>query len=324
VGSNDGTTWNTLLNKINITPWASTETKTYTFFNEIQYKYYRIIVNKTNTGQQIWVDQIIFYGYDNTMYLNTFVGIGTNTPISKFTILNSYPNDLNGGFCLDAKDTINTYNLKLYSFSSAYLQTSYNFQVNNITSSYDALTLGYNGNIGIGTTNPQQKLEVNGIIKCDNIILPKQCNAYVGGTGNWYSLGYGEFSLLNFYNYSFIKLANINNDPTITISNEALTVSITGLYFIKFKGIINNISGKFFISKNFSPLLDLNPSNIGSSQNIDYLIDYSEIKTNSCDFSTIKLLTSGDVIRFGFFRETDGDGYYSKIYIKLMTLNYSN
>ena len=114
VGSNDETTWNTLLNKNNVTLWVLNETKTFTFFNEIQYKFYRIIVNKTNGGQLLVVKEIIFYGYDNTMYLNTFVGIGTNTPISKFTILNSYPNDSNGGFCLDARDVSNTYNLKMF------------------------------------------------------------------------------------------------------------------------------------------------------------------------------------------------------------------
>ena len=98
------------------------------------------------------------------------VGIGTTTPLSKFTIRSPYSDGENSGLCLDATDGT-VYNLKLYSFTPAGGQVGYKFKVNNSTSSVDALTFGYNGNIGIGTATPNYPLHVNGNINCTDLLI---------------------------------------------------------------------------------------------------------------------------------------------------------
>jgi hypothetical protein len=67
----------------------------------------------------------------------------------------------NGGLCLDASYPT-VYNLKLYSFVQGGGQVGYNFQVNNQSSSVNAITLGYSGNVGIRTAAPSVNLDVWG------------------------------------------------------------------------------------------------------------------------------------------------------------------
>jgi hypothetical protein len=47
-------------------------------------------------------------------------------------------------------DTTNTYNLRIFSYVQAGSQVGYNFQVNNIASSVNAITLNYDGGVYIG------------------------------------------------------------------------------------------------------------------------------------------------------------------------------
>ena len=88
-----------------------------------------------------------------------YVGINTSSPLGRLTIRSGYSEGANSGLCLDASDPT-VYNLKLYSFVQGGGQVGYNFQVNNISSSVNALTFGYNGNIGLNTTSPACKLDV--------------------------------------------------------------------------------------------------------------------------------------------------------------------
>ena len=109
---------------------------------------------------------------------NGNIGIGTTNPLTKFTIRNAYGDGANGGFCLDARDVSSTYNLKIFSFVQAGGQVGYYFQVNNVSSSVNALTLGYSGNVGIGVSMPSKKLEVGGttFINGDNITFYVDAN----------------------------------------------------------------------------------------------------------------------------------------------------
>jgi hypothetical protein len=117
-----------------------------------------------------------------TLLNNGNVGIGIN-PYTKFTIRDGYGDGANGGLCLDASDSSNTYNLKIYSFVQAGGQVGYYFQVNNISSSVNALTLGYSGNVGIGTASPNCKLHVYGAMNISGASPYAIPNGYNTGAG---------------------------------------------------------------------------------------------------------------------------------------------
>ena len=94
---------------------------------------------------------------------NGYVGIGTSNPISKFTIRNLYSDGINGGFCIDSSDGA-IYNLTLSSYVQSGGKVAYNFVVNNQGSQSTALSLGYNGYVGIGALYPAYALDVNGSV----------------------------------------------------------------------------------------------------------------------------------------------------------------
>lgn len=87
------------------------------------------------------------------------VGIGTSIPLSKFTIGADY-SDVNSGLCIDANRDGLIFNLKIHPLIQGYSAIGHNFQVNNTGTSVNALTLGYNGYIGINNTNPNNILQV--------------------------------------------------------------------------------------------------------------------------------------------------------------------
>ena len=90
-----------------------------------------------------------------------YVGIATPTPLSRLTIKNGYSDGAGGGLCIDATDG-SVYNMRLYSYVQGSGQVAYRFVVNNIASSVTAMTLGYNGNVGMGNDAPAYKLDVTG------------------------------------------------------------------------------------------------------------------------------------------------------------------
>lgn len=91
---------------------------------------------------------------------NGYVGIGTTDPITLLTLKTSY-SDATKALCLDSSDSL-TYNLKLYSAVSLAGggKVDWFFQVNNQALSTNALIIRYDGNVGIGTNNPLNILQV--------------------------------------------------------------------------------------------------------------------------------------------------------------------
>jgi hypothetical protein len=102
---------------------------------------------------------------EGTVFKYGNVGIGTANPLSLLTIKTNYSGGESSGLCLDSYDG-SVYNFRLYSFVQSAGNVGWKFRVNNGASSVDALTLGSTGNVGIGTTDPLDKLMVmNGTIR---------------------------------------------------------------------------------------------------------------------------------------------------------------
>jgi hypothetical protein len=117
------------------------------------------------------------------------VGIGTDDPLSVLTVKSNYSGGTSSGFCLDATDG-SVYNLRLSSYVQASGQVGYKFTVNNISSSVDALNFGYNGNVGIGTTDPEEKLDVTGNARITGMTYGLKLTGTLGSdkTSDWYRL----------------------------------------------------------------------------------------------------------------------------------------
>jgi hypothetical protein len=99
-----------------------------------------------------------------------FIGVGTATPRTRFTLANPHGNS-NTGLCLDASDFSTTYAMHIASFVQASGQVGYMFNVQNNTSSNTAMVIGFNGNIGMGTSIPSERLHVTGKIYSTTQVL---------------------------------------------------------------------------------------------------------------------------------------------------------
>ena len=195
--------------------------------------------------------QLLNSGISNGIKINTGnlivtdnVGIGTTNPTSKLHIPSN------------SSSTVNLLNFKNQDDYGIYVDSTgissrgntldfktrdYNF--NNITI-HDLLTLRPEGNVGIGTTNPTEKLDIqNG-----NIILSGSYNAYTYvGDSNWgtgvFNSGstyYNEikgywgdgnnrgFRLFNSFNNTIPLFVNSNGNVGIGTTNPTEYLSITG------------------------------------------------------------------------------------------------
>jgi hypothetical protein len=117
---------------------------------------YNLGFNINNGVDNAWVNKMLLTSAGNLTVTGN-VGIGTTNPLSALTIKNNYATGQSGGFCIDATDGA-VYNLRLFSYVQAGAQVGYQFVVNNLASTSQSLVLGYDGYVGIGTSNPLFKL----------------------------------------------------------------------------------------------------------------------------------------------------------------------
>ena len=102
--------------------------------------------------------------------------VGTDVGNHASTILLRNGNE---GFGLLNNPNLNT--LQFRSFTATSDAFSIHNTGSNLSSLVDIVTLEKDGNVGIGTTSPSEKLEVNGNIKVDNVLLSNQQNTDVSG-----------------------------------------------------------------------------------------------------------------------------------------------
>jgi hypothetical protein len=148
------------------------------------------IVNDNTLGYPSWIQSQMPGAYENNrpLLLNPNggnVGIGTNNPGSKLDVNGeiratsfvgrAYPYTTNIGSGADVSDTHmlagSTSGQKAFVDVWGGNNASYQNLITFGTSSFERMRIAANGNVGIGTTNPTQSLDVNGTIIANDIII---------------------------------------------------------------------------------------------------------------------------------------------------------
>ena len=135
------------------------------------------------------------------------VGIGTMTPASKLEVV--------GNIAL-SRDSRITSSFDFGNYIMPY--ESFTGRMVFRTAGFDQLSLLYNGNVGIGTTNPTVKLEVAGEILATGAVASQSFRDRSSGRG-W--VWYGTGDVARFWNASFGDLLGITPSGSIGIGTTA-------------------------------------------------------------------------------------------------------
>lgn len=145
------------------------------------------------TSREFDVDNLFVIGdYDDRFTINRGgnVGIGTTSPAAKLNVV--------GNFFLDAVDWSNNAEFRIREGGSAdygaFINYGYNdlltFGTRNAGTDYTAIQISrgslntiFNGNVGIGTTSPAEKLDVVGNIKSSNLAGTGSRQVYTNADG---------------------------------------------------------------------------------------------------------------------------------------------
>ena len=265
-GSNDGTTWEELINASNLYTVATYTNGVYskTNINNLkQYLYYGLTVYKLvgsdtvlnfsewqifgiekTSSQADWNTTIVNKPYLNNItqsYITGNVGIGTNSPSN---LLHIHSNATNSAIKIQLTDTTTGINLNsgfiISKESNQDVKIMNCFSNANMifgTSNTERMRINSNGNVGIGSNNPQYKLDVNGIVNATDIYKNGQIfssSQWLTSNANIYylngSIGIGTNSpsnLLHIHSnaaYSSVKI-QLTDTTTGVNSNSGLIIS---------------------------------------------------------------------------------------------------
>jgi hypothetical protein len=140
-----------------------------------------LLVNVVAYGQSGWTDDGTVVRLDDS---TDYVGIGTTSPVAPLHILGNHVNQI-GLMVLEGIDYQGTHNHAYLSLKAGagrdagihiweedtkkwminYDNYDNRFRFRNVALGYDVMALASDGNVGIGTTSPGEKLEVNGNLK---------------------------------------------------------------------------------------------------------------------------------------------------------------
>jgi hypothetical protein len=154
----------------------------------------------------------------NIYYLNGNVGIGTSTFNNDKLIINGSINTLE--LKLKGDNISNIFiTSNLFETRSNLIMNETNNKFNNLTSNQfstngNNIFFNLTGNIGIGSTIPKEKLDINGNLNINGNIIPNSCNLFDLGSSNlkWKDLYISEIHLDNININSSNNLLNIKDD----------------------------------------------------------------------------------------------------------------
>jgi hypothetical protein len=107
--------------------------------------------DKITIGRNMGWGALASFNLNGNVFMSGSVGLNTKILLSRLTVRMSYSDGNTRVFCIDCADASNTYNLSIFSYVQAGCQVGYNFQVRNIASSVNAITLNYDDSVNIGT-----------------------------------------------------------------------------------------------------------------------------------------------------------------------------
>jgi hypothetical protein len=245
-----------------------------------------------NQVQELYKGRVDIY---SSIKLSSNIGIGTslidndiitiagNLNVNDFKI----KNNSSSNFLITSNDLSNSSNNIINVFNSRYSTfNSYNW-INSNSSIY----LSSNGNIGVGSTNPKEKLDIFGNLNINGKILPNSCNSFDIGSSNHKfkelylsgnSIYLDNTTIKNSNNYLSSSNININQ---ITIRNntnginKTISLNSNGDFMINNKfllGIDNrlqlsNIVFSNVFSNSFNNISNLNNSKFNSINSTDLI-----------------------------------------------------
>ena len=224
------------------------------------------------------------YGQNDLVISGSNVGIGTNTPASKLTVSGVSGADplfrvQSTGTALseDVFMAFNRDNNNVQGFAVGIDSGDNSFKISEdgdrITDN-PRLTIAYGGNVGIGTTSPAVKLDVNGTLRVNNEIQFVSDQMRIYRSGNHMRLRTGSVDRMHIDYGGNVGIgttspatllhvhATGNGNNALTVEDDARKIEI-GRDQIQVKDLSNNVTNIYINPNGGNSILNANAGNVG-------------------------------------------------------------
>ncbi len=217
-----------------------------------------------------------------TVLSNGNVGIGTVIPEQLFSVQSGMVVDQGNTNTGTVANTIRFGSSSGEAIGSKRSAGANQYGIDFYTQSLQRMTITNGGNVGIGTTNPQSKLDVNGDINIGNKLLLNNTTGNAGqvlvsggpsASASWQNTAYGNSDRFLYYTYNNIAISANFNDTLKFITSYSLSSAITlntttGVFTVNKSGFYRlegafNVSGTWSSSQNGYTSLYLTLSPVG-------------------------------------------------------------
>ena len=216
----------------------------------------------------------------NIYYLDGNVGIGTSTFNTDKLIINGSINTqelkLKGDNISNIFITSNVFDTRSNLIMNETSNRFNNFTSNQFSTNGSNIFFNLTGNIGIGSTIPKEKLDINGNLNINGNIIPNTCNSFDLGSSN---LKWRDIYLSG--NSIHLDNLNINSSNNLLNIKDDITGNFLGVNVNEIRINSNNKIGSIQIDTNGDLKIN-NKFLIGLDNNYDYSnIIYSNVLSNS-------------------------------------------
>ena len=216
----------------------------------------------------------------NIYYLDGNVGIGTSSFNTDKLIINGSINTqelkLKGDNISNIFITSNVFDTRSNLIMNETSNRFNNFTSNQFSTNGSNIFFNLTGNIGIGSTIPKEKLDINGNLNINGNIIPNTCNSFDLGSSN---LKWRDIYLSG--NSIHLDNLNINSSNNLLNIKDDITGNFLGINVNEIRINSNNKIGSIQIDTNGDLKIN-NKFLIGLDNNYDYSnIIYSNVLSNS-------------------------------------------